>query len=301
MHPLPSRRSSRFALLALCVGVSALPSAEKPLKEDPPGGIRMFVCAHSFHIFVGKYLDALAKSEKIDEHKLVGVQMIGGSRVIQHWNLPDDKNKAKLALRTGKVDVLTLSPHLAIPDEGIDRFAELALKHNPKARIFVQMSWYPFDSLVKGEKIVKNDQRDSKTIAQLRPQLETWKKQLEAQVKKINDKLDRPAVFIVPVGDAVLRLRELVIEGKVPGIKKQSELFTDPIGHARLPVMMLATYCHYVAIYKSKPTTLPGYVKPGDKEQEALYRLLQNIAWETVTKYPPAGVRSKGKKGRSFP
>jgi hypothetical protein len=24
--------------------------------------------------------------------------MIGGSKVIQHWNLPDDKNKAKAAL-----------------------------------------------------------------------------------------------------------------------------------------------------------------------------------------------------------
>src|SRR5439155_3263778 len=69
---------------------------------------------------------------------------IGGSRVVQHWNLPEEKNKAKQALRTGKVDVLTLAP-IHLPDEGIDHFTQLALEHNPNIRITVQEFWLPFD------------------------------------------------------------------------------------------------------------------------------------------------------------
>ena len=41
---------------------------------------------------------------------VVGVSSIGGSRVIQHWNVPDDKNALKKALTAGTVDVLTLAP-----------------------------------------------------------------------------------------------------------------------------------------------------------------------------------------------
>lgn len=296
MHPFPSRSSIRaiLASLILLVGfLSSLPAQEKADKEAPPRGIRMFTCAHSFHIFVPRMLADLAKREKIVGHELVGQQMIGGSKVIQHWNLAGDKAKVKPALESGKVDVLTLSPHVYLPDEGIDRFVELALKHNPKCRILVQLSWHPWDSLDKDIRITKNDQRDLRTLEQLRPPQEAFKKALEGQVQKINQKLDHRAVFIVPVGDAVLRLRELVIAGKVPGIKKQSELFTDPIGHAKAPVMALATYCYHAAIYKQKPTALPGSVKAGDKEQEELYRLLQDIAWETVKKYPLAGVSDK--------
>ena len=54
--------------------------------------------------------------------------------------------------------------------------------------------------------------------------------------------------------------------------------------------MALTTYCYYSAIYGKKPTAFPAGVKAGDKEQEALYRLLQDIAWETVKTYPHSGL-----------
>ena len=80
----------------------------------------------------------------IEGHEQVGLSSIGGSQVIRHWDLPDDKNKAKEALKTGKVEVLTLSP-IYLPDEGIEKFASLALEHNPDIRITVQEFWLPFD------------------------------------------------------------------------------------------------------------------------------------------------------------
>ena len=57
----------------------------------------------------------MAKKSEIKDHIPVGLSAIGGSRVIQHWDVPDDKNTAKAALRTGKVDVLTLAP-IHLPD-----------------------------------------------------------------------------------------------------------------------------------------------------------------------------------------
>jgi hypothetical protein len=79
-------------LLFLLVPSAAL------LAIDPPKGERVFVTAHSFHIFIAPRLAPLAKAAGIEGHLLAGSQMIGGSKVIQHWNLPDDKNKAKAAL-----------------------------------------------------------------------------------------------------------------------------------------------------------------------------------------------------------
>ena len=95
---------------------------------------RVFVCAHSFMIFTSRLLPAMAGAAGF-RYASAGQQMIGGSRVIQHWNLPDDKNLAKAALREGNVDVLTLSPNMQMPDEGIDLFVNLALKHRPDIRV----------------------------------------------------------------------------------------------------------------------------------------------------------------------
>lgn len=93
-------------------------------------GQRVFTCGHSFHVFVYDMLREMAKAAGIDDQEMVGISRIGGSRVIQHWDVPDAKNEAKVALRAGKVDVLTLSP-IWLPDEGIEKFAKLAVEHNP--------------------------------------------------------------------------------------------------------------------------------------------------------------------------
>jgi hypothetical protein len=58
--------------------------------ESPPAGQRVFVAG-------------------ITGHQLIGGQYLGGSEVIEIWNLPDDKNKVKPALAAGEVDVLTIS------------------------------------------------------------------------------------------------------------------------------------------------------------------------------------------------
>ena len=254
--------------------------------QSPPAGLRVFYTGHSFHMFVPPKVEQLVKSAKIDGHKLAGTQGIGGSKVIQHWELADGKNKARPALESGQVDVFTMAPHLAIPDDGITKFAELGLKHNPNLRLLLQCSWYPFDGPPPDKRIRDNKQRDEAKIEDLQTAVDEWRKKLEAQVEDLNRQHGKQALFIVPVGDAVVKLRGLVAAGKYPGVTKQSELFTDPIGHGGPHIQALASYCNFAAIYRMDPSglNLSGLTD----EQNAI---LQKIAWETVSACPYAGIK----------
>lgn len=282
------RRPLSLALLLL--GPLAL-LAEQPVEM----GQRVFLTGHSFHMFVARSLNDVAKAGGYKDHVLVGQQGLGGSRVLQHWNLPDGKDKARAALRTGKIDVFTMSPHVAIPDEGIDHFVQLGLKHNKNMRFLVQASWYPFDSGMARKGKFKNADRDSAKIADLRTTMEPWLKAIREQVRTLNAKYERPVVFVVPAGTAVVNLREKVVEKKAPGIEKQSELFTDPIGHAGPPIAALVTYCHYAAIYRKSPVGLKVSQKlvASAEDNAKLHRLLQEIAWNAVTMEPLSGVKAE--------
>jgi hypothetical protein len=282
MKITPMRFHSILAFLVLVGGLAPCASADDAQK---PAGQRVFYTGHSFHMFVPPRVEQLVKSAGIEGHKLVGTQGIGGSRVIQHWDLEEGKNKAKPALASGEVDVFTMAAHLAIPDEGIAKFAELGLAHNPKLRLFVQASWYPFDR-AGDKRITNNAQRDEAKIADLQAAIDEWRTKLEAQVDELNKQHSKTAVFIVPVGDAVVKLRGLVAGGQYPGVAKQSELFTDPIGHGGPHIQALASYCNFAAIYRMSPE---GHNLAGlTDEQNAI---LQRIAWETVSQYPRAGVK----------
>ena len=129
------RRDFRLNALALVLALmvvgllGVVPAGSAPPQGGPqagsvPRGQRMFTCCHSFHCFVYPLVSEMAKAAGIEGIKPVGMSAIGGSRVIQHWDVAEEKNTAKAALCAGKVDVLTLSP-IWMPDEGIEKFARL--------------------------------------------------------------------------------------------------------------------------------------------------------------------------------
>jgi hypothetical protein len=293
-RPMIYRRHLLALLLCSCFPLLTS-GQDSTTKSAPPKGQRIFYTGHSFHMFVPKLVEGMVPLAKVEGHKLVGTQSIGGSKVIQHWDLPEPKNTAKPALLTGEVDVFTMAPHVMIPDPGIDNFVELGLKHNANMRFILQASWFPFDvSPLSAGFIRNNADRDNAKIADLQAPVEEWRKKLEVQVDALNKKYEKQVVFIVPVGDAVVKLREMVAADKFPGIKKQSELFRDPIGHGQGHVMILTAYCNYAAIYRTSPE---GLQFKGDRsisdEQNAI---LQKLAWETVSKYPYAGIGKKERK-----
>jgi hypothetical protein len=271
-----------YSLLILLGTVPAACRADAPVST-----LRVFYTGHSFHMFVPARMAQLTKTAGVKEYQQAGSQGLGGSRVQQHWDLPEEKNQARKILEKAGADVFTMAPNVKMPDEGIDRFAELGLKHNPKLRLLVQESWVPGDSLDK--RITNNTQRDETDLAKLRADQEKWRGQMEAQAKAINQKAGREAVLVVPVGDAVVTLRELIAAGKAPGLAKQSDLFTDTIGHGKAPILVLTAYCNFACITGRSPVGLK-VSEPGISEE--LNSLLQRIAWETVTAYPMSGVKA---------
>jgi hypothetical protein len=286
------RPIGRLALaLLLFIGT---PASRIAADDAPAKGWRVLTAGHSFHVWMPGILNDVAAKARIRGHQPVALSSIGGSQIIQHWNVPDETNKIKPALIGGKADVLTLSP-IYLPDAGIENFVKLGLEHNPKLRITVQEFWLPFDdqalwaTRAKGVKV----DRDARTIQQLREAHAGYFQAMDEHARMLNGKFGRTAVFVVPSGQAVLALREKVIKGEVPGVAKQSDLFTDPIGHPRDHIKVLATYCHFAVIYGRSPVGLPvPNAMAKLPEAEKLNRLLQEIAWDAVSQHSLSGVKA---------
>jgi hypothetical protein len=248
-------------------------------------GQRVLTAGHSFHVFIADILPDIARRAGITGHVALGKQFLGGSRVIEHWNRPDSLNQAKRILRDGRVDVLTLSPTFH-PDEGIDRFTRLGLEHNPELRVTVQASWVPFDGLLAATIYPGKGGRDALTGTDLRELHAPYFLSLDEEVNLLNEAYGKPVLSVVPVGQALIALRERVKAGQAAPLRSQEELFVDEIGHPAVPLQVLAAYAHFGVIYRrspvglSVPTVLGRAGKPAWAEE--LNRLLQEVAWTAV-------------------
>jgi hypothetical protein len=301
-------RFSRFQFLAGLLVSSLLssawvfaqeavdPKAAAGSKDAVPAGVKVFSIGHSFHVFMPGILSDVARSAGVKNHMHVGTSGIGGSRVIQHWDVADDKFKVKANLTAGKVDVLTIAP-IFLPDPGIEHFARLAVENNPNVRITLQENWLPYDAYTPPalKRPAGGVDHNAIKIEDLRKQQNEYLASLEAHVQELNKQFGKPVIVIVPVGQAVLSLREKIVKGEAPGLKMQSDLFTDDIGHATPPLQALVGYVHYGVTYGRSPVGLPtpaalGKIKDNE-DTPALVKLLQETAWEAVTGTASSGVK----------
>ena len=280
----------RFRSLVLLV--VSLVGVFLPAAESTPAGLKVLSAGHSFHVWMPPLVAEMAKAAGIQGHEQLAISSIGGSKVIQHWDLPPEKNKAKPVLVAGKADLFTMAPTF-LPDPGIENFTKLGLEHNPKIRFTLQQNWVPFEDpeIWLSKNKPKSIDRDMITLAQLRAKHDPYFKQIEDHVKELNQRIPAAKIAIVPSGEAVMALRDKVIKGEAPGIKTQNELFTDVLGHPGPQIRVLSAYCHYAVIYRRSPVGLP-VVSQLTKlpEAEKLNRLLQEIAWKAVTGHPMSGV-----------
>jgi hypothetical protein len=222
---------------------------------------------------------------------------IGGSTIQKHWDVPEVKSEVKKVLKAGGADVLTLSP-IWLPDDAIENFVKLGVEHNPALRVLVQVYWMPNDEYnpVYPLDTRKKTDHNATDLAKLRDATNRYVKDIEDLVRGINKRLGKDSVTVVPVGLAAVTLREKIVAGKAPGLKAQWDLFRDNWGHAQPPLQLLSSYCHFATIYRRSPVGLPvpaafKLLKDvSDDDKAKLNTMLQEIAWDTVSHYPMAGV-----------
>jgi hypothetical protein len=296
-------RFFHFACLFLLLGSLsfAQDAAKKPTDAKAAApiaqGQKVYSIGHSFHVFMPAILNDIAKAAEIKDHKQVGLSSIGGSRVIQHWDVADDKFKSKAILKAGGADVLTMAP-IYLPDDGIENFVALAYEGNPNIRITIQEFWLPFDAYTPPA--LKNPgpvDHDAQKISELREKHHQYFAAMDEHVQLLRKKHGKETIFVAPVGQAVMALREKIVDGKVPTLTKQSDLFTDPIGHAKPPLQALVAYVHYSVTYRQSPVGLPAPAVLGGGKNEQyppeLIKLLQEIAWQAAIDHPLSGVKEK--------
>ena len=261
-------------------------------------GQRVFYAGHSFHMFIAGGRDGsegpiakLAREAGFDTHATVGRDMIGGSTPMQHWNQgTEETNPIKVALRAGDVDVLTLAGNARIPEEGIDKFADLAIEHNPDVRVLVQMSWGTFDGLGREMNPADRDLTTFEDLARMRSWVEPYQARMRGQIESINERHGKTFAYIVPVHSAVLAFRKEVLAGRVPGITKQTELFRDGLGHVTQPLQDVVAYTWFAAIYRKSPVGMTALDTEGTPESKEAHRVMQQVAWESVLEEPYSGV-----------
>ncbi|MBK8036010.1 MAG: hypothetical protein IPK22_02575 [Verrucomicrobiaceae bacterium] len=286
----------RPSLIHVALCITALVTRADDLQPPISVGQRVATCGHSFHVFTYRQVAEIAASAGL-KHELAGLSSIGGSTVIKHWAVPEEKSAVKQVLKAGKADVLTLSP-IWLPDEAIEQFVKLGIEHNPALRITVQEYWMPNDEYepVYPLQTKKKVDHNATDLAKLRDATMRYAKDIEEHVKGINQRLGKGAVFIVPVGMAAVTLREKIVNGEAPGLKQQSELFRDNWGHALVPLQLLSSYCHFAVIYRKSPVGLPlpldfrTLKDMSDDDKTKLNILLQQIAWDTVSAHPMSGI-----------
>jgi hypothetical protein len=297
---LPAGLVLAAALLPAWVAGQDKGQENKQDAAEAPKGQRVFFASHSLMWYVPTPLGELAEAAKIKDHKLAGLQSLGGSKTLQHWNLPDEKNKAKEALKKGDVDVFVMSP-IQFPDEGIENFVKLGLEKNPDMRFIVQVSWAAWDAdmqtFPKGN--TPKVDRD-KTPEELKKIHADNIKAAEAQADEINKKVGKKVLYLVPSAQACIALRAKIHGKEMPGLTDQSELFRDPISHPAPPLEALNTYLHYAVIYGKSPVGLPvpALLKKAKKDawDDKFNKALQELAWETVTNYPYSGIKAEKEK-----
>jgi hypothetical protein len=266
------KRSAVAGLLSVCCLVGTAFAAEPPVASAPPAGKKIVFDGNSWHIFVPLGVADCAKAVGIEGHEAV------------RWGSRPDLG----IFKEGKADVYSNGVHwwMEAPWGNAEQLVAAGLEGNPEFKAYYHTAWLVGDG--RGGEIKTVADYDASTVIDVRAKLEKTCRHVEKIVDGLNEKFGKRCVYLVPVGEATLRLREAILAGTYPGLTKQSEIWSDAMPHAGAHVMALSGYCHFAAIYRMSPVGLKiSRFKEITDEQHAI---LQRIAWDVVSQHPYAGI-----------
>lgn len=296
----------RVMVCACLVGsvTLATPTFAAEPKAPPPAGLRV-----GFMAYYTPETELVIKAAGIETHRRVEAAC-GGLHPLTFTQggaaaVPE---RSRVALERGEVDALLICMWASYPPRwyarvgeksSLSELAALGATNNKDFRIL----WHAF-MMPAFDKPAAEGQTPPVNLKKTRDNLVAERKLLEAEVDGVNQRLGRRVACIVPVADAGLAFMDEVVAGNVPGVTEPAALFSQPgaWGPGR-HLIALAAYCHYATLYRSSPEGLtvpfPEFkTRPKGAAEDIVLgaltpaedALLQRIAWETVSKYPYAGV-----------
>lgn len=248
---------------------------------------------HLGHSLVGRDMPAMLAQLGGHAH---ASQLGWGASLQDHWrdhvkgfdteNAHPAHRPAREALASGAYDAVVLTEMVELKDairwhksgQRLADWARLARAGNPRARVYLYETWHRLDDPAG------------------------WLERLDTDLAELwEGELLRPAmargstIHLIPGGQVMAAAVRAIEAGKVPGLGRREDLFTDQI-HMNDIAAWLMAMTHYAVIYHRSPAGLPAQLNradgtPATPPGDAAARVLQEVVWQVITRYPATGVR----------
>ena len=288
-------------LATLIIGSPWAAAADKPVASatTQSNGERVFFTGHSFFIlggYMAKKIDLIAKAAGKEKHELVGWRYSGGgSGAVDKWWAKGADEEPRKSVAAGKVDILTVCTYWmkkgSEQERCVRNFVKLMQESNPDGLVYLITTKIPSDGKYEGGWDVRTKAELAKLSGWI-DETHRYANHHGALVDEINKAYGKTVIKAVPLYYGQALMRAQIIDGKVPGVKKQSEIYSDAMGHVSELGQRLNAYTVFAAIYGESPVGLhvPKWEPKGDAVAVAQNLALQKVAW--------AAVQSKVKKRR---
>ncbi|AOW13513.1 hypothetical protein LPB72_10880 [Hydrogenophaga crassostreae] len=276
---------------------------EKPL-PPPDKPLRVF---HLGHSLVGRDMPAMLEQLAGPGHDYRS-QLGWGATLQSHWepdvaingfeqeNAHPRYQDAREAVLSGQFDSLVLTEMVEIKDaiKSFDspaylrQWARLAHNSRPTMRVYLYETWHPLD-----------DPRG--WLQRLDDDLPRhWEGELLAKAMAHGD--TGAPVYVIPAGQVMARfVRRIEDSGGLPGMSSREDLFelTDQGTRDNIHINDLGNYMvaltHYAVLYHRSPVGLPHRLlradgSAADAPGDEVAKIMQEVVWEVVTRYPKTGV-----------
>lgn len=300
--PLKLEKNTLLIAAATKVGLADSPVVVAPYRigmgAAEAGIVRTFHIGNSLTDTVDNWLKPVAESagRQLDFHRFT----IPGAPTDWLWEHPatgfGDNRFLEAFLVLAPIDHIFTQPfagHGRAVDNEADfsgRFFAACREHSPDVQAWLYVQW-PGPKMDDRWSMAKGDDLLPKNLAPATDYTAAVQNHI-AYTELVRDKIMETwrgePILIVPAGMALAELKEQIAAGKVPGMTDFfAAIYADGI-HLTPKGRLLVSNVFYGCIYRESPAGATGALNSGlTPEQLAIF---QQIAWEAVTGYPPAGV-----------
>ena len=277
-------------------GQAVQADAFSTLKKVEGKGLWVVSTGHSCVIPAIDPVITIARKAGFENHTHL-MQFAGGpgGTAKAQWERSVDRQQAKPALQTGKIDVLTFGHLVDFRGrthggnvEDYERWIEFALKHNPDTRFLIQNLW-PW--LPGPERVVNMDEFK---LSDYEAAMKVSSKSTTDVALKLRQKYPEK-IHVIPVGQAMTELVRRHTNGKLAGVDAIMVREYDRVGlyrdkiHPTELIAAMEGYIYYACLYHNNPTELEFRIYPDEK----LDQVIKQVAWETATAHPLSGVKKQ--------